>query len=178
MTEPRQLPRPQVYNAHELSRTPGLGCSLFARRYWGNRVCFLFLGVLRWFTSPRSLLASYFIRKRIARVCLAGLPHSEILGSKPACGSPRLIAAYRVLHRPRAPRHPPYALSSLTMNGHVSPSAFATLPDQLSKSFGSESRILSSGPLRSGTEHPRTPLVENTGIEPVTSWLQTRRSPN
>ena len=30
----------------------GLGCSLFARRYWGNRVCFLFLRVLRWFTSP------------------------------------------------------------------------------------------------------------------------------
>ena len=30
----------------------GLGCSLFARRYWGNRVRFLFLRVLRWFTSP------------------------------------------------------------------------------------------------------------------------------
>ena len=30
----------------------GLGCSLFARRYWGNRDCFLFLRVLRWFTSP------------------------------------------------------------------------------------------------------------------------------
>ena len=30
----------------------GLGCSLFARRYWGNRICFLFLRVLRWFTSP------------------------------------------------------------------------------------------------------------------------------
>ena len=32
--------------------TDGLGCSLFARRYWGNRICFLFLRVLRWFTSP------------------------------------------------------------------------------------------------------------------------------
>ena len=136
MTGPRRLPRPQVHNAHELSRAPGLGCSLFARRYWGNRVCFLFLGVLRWFTSPRSPLVSYFIRRRITRVCLVGLPHSEILGSKPACGSPRLIAADRVLHRPRAPRHPPYALSSLTIkNGHVSPSAFATLPDRLSKSL-------------------------------------------
>ena len=30
----------------------GLGCSPFARRYWGNRICFLFLRVLRWFTSP------------------------------------------------------------------------------------------------------------------------------
>jgi hypothetical protein len=33
----------------------GLGCSRFARRYSGNRCCFPFLGVLRCFTSPRSL---------------------------------------------------------------------------------------------------------------------------
>jgi hypothetical protein len=34
---------------------PGLGCSAFARRYSRNHVCFLFLRVLRWFTSPGSL---------------------------------------------------------------------------------------------------------------------------
>src|SRR5262245_39284700 len=45
-----------------------------------------------------------------------GLPHSEIAGSKLVCSSPALIAAYRVLHRLLAPRHSPYALSSLTMN--------------------------------------------------------------
>src|SRR5215208_7216017 len=44
----------------------------------------------------------------------AGFPHSEIPGSKPVCGSPRLIAAYRVLRRLSAPRHPPCTLSSLT----------------------------------------------------------------
>ena len=44
-----------------------------------------------------------------------GFPHSEILGSKLACSSPRLIAACHVLHRLLAPRHPPYALSSLTI---------------------------------------------------------------
>src|ERR1700692_1830339 len=44
-----------------------------------------------------------------------GFPQSEIPGSKPACGSPRLIAASHVLHRLLAPRHPPYALSSLTI---------------------------------------------------------------
>ncbi len=43
-----------------------------------------------------------------------GFPHSEIPGSKPAHGSPRLIAVSHVLHRHLAPRHPPYALSSLT----------------------------------------------------------------
>ena len=43
----------------------------------------------------------------------AGLPHSEIPGSKLDCSSPRRIAAYRVLRRPFAPRHPPRALRSL-----------------------------------------------------------------
>ena len=33
----------------------GLGCSRFARHYSGNRGCFLFLGVLRCFSSPGSL---------------------------------------------------------------------------------------------------------------------------
>ena len=31
----------------------GLGFSPFARHYWGNHVCFLFLRVLRCFSSPR-----------------------------------------------------------------------------------------------------------------------------
>jgi hypothetical protein len=49
-------------------------------------------------------------------------PYSEIPGSKPACGSPRLIAACHVLLRLLVPRHPPYALSSLTikLTQHVS----------------------------------------------------------
>jgi hypothetical protein len=53
------------------------------------------------------------IQRAVTGVHPAGFPHSEILGSKPACGSPRLIAACHVLHRLLAPRHPPYALSSL-----------------------------------------------------------------
>ena len=43
-----------------------------------------------------------------------GFPHSEICGSLAICASPQLIAAYHVLHRLLTPRHPPYALSSLT----------------------------------------------------------------
>jgi len=42
-----------------------------------------------------------------------GLPHSEILGSKPARGSPKLIATCYVLHRLSVPRHPPDALFAL-----------------------------------------------------------------
>jgi hypothetical protein len=38
-----------------LSGRIGLGCCLFAHHYWGNRYCFLFLRVLRCFTSPRCL---------------------------------------------------------------------------------------------------------------------------
>src|SRR5713101_1900460 len=44
-----------------------------------------------------------------------GFPHSEILGSKRVCRSPRLIAACRVLHRRSAPRHSPFTLSSLAI---------------------------------------------------------------
>ena len=42
-----------------------------------------------------------------------GFPHSDILGSKLVRSSPRLIAAYHVLHRLLAPRHPPDTLNSL-----------------------------------------------------------------
>ena len=42
-----------------------------------------------------------------------GLPHSEILGSRPILGSPKLIAEYHVLHRLLLPRHPPNALLAL-----------------------------------------------------------------
>ena len=44
-----------------------------------------------------------------------GLPHSEISGSKLICSSPKLIAAYHVLHRLLMPRHSPCALCSLTI---------------------------------------------------------------
>ena len=42
----------------------GLGCSRFARRYYGNRVCFLFLQLLRCFNSLGFLFPTYeFCRK-------------------------------------------------------------------------------------------------------------------
>src|SRR5690348_11997465 len=53
------------------------------------------------------------IQPAVTGVHPAGFLHSDIPGSKPACGSPRLFAACHVLHRLLAPRHPPYALSSL-----------------------------------------------------------------
>ena len=44
----------------------------------------------------------------------ARFPHSDISGSLPMCGSPKLFAAYHVFHRLSVPRHPPCALTCLT----------------------------------------------------------------
>ncbi len=63
---------------------------------------------------PGFARARLWIHRAVARFYRAGFPHSEIPGSMPACGSPRLIAACHVLHRLLLPRHPPCALSSLT----------------------------------------------------------------
>ena len=65
---------------------------------------------------PRVAFHSLCIQRRISGISQRGFPHSEIPGSKLVCSSPGLIAAYRVLHRLLAPRHSPYALSSLTIS--------------------------------------------------------------
>ena len=59
-----------------------------------------------------------------------GFPHSEISGSKPVRGSPKLIAAYHVLHRLSAPRHPPDTLMALDCSHRQS--AFFPVPDSAS----------------------------------------------
>ena len=82
-------------------------CSLAATR--GITNCFLFLRLLRCFSSP-----GWLPILRITVLQTARLSHSEIFGSKVICTSPKLIAAYRVLHRLHVPRHPPYTLSSFT----------------------------------------------------------------
>ena len=103
-TTPRE-PKPSRFGLFRV-RSPLLTESL---------ICFLFLRVLRWFTSPGLLLPAYAFSRGSLNLPSEGLPHSEIPGSKPVCGSPRLIAACHVLHRFSAPRHPPSTLSSLTI---------------------------------------------------------------
>ena len=93
-------------------------------------ICFLFLGVLRWFTSPRWLLRGYAFTARYRDMTLGGLPHSEIPGSTLVCNSPRLIAADHVLHRLPSPRHPPCALSSLIIT-LILPKALSTQSELL-----------------------------------------------
>ena len=74
----------------------------------------LFLRVLRCFTSPSSPLRSYLFTTRCPGIPQGGFPHSDICGSMPYHNSPQLFAVVHVLPRPLAPRHPPYALRSLT----------------------------------------------------------------
>ena len=87
----------------------GLGFSLFARRYWGNRFCFLFLQLLRCFSSLGSLVSTYVFSSSYL-----GLPHSETSGSLLASSSPERIVGRHVLLRLCVPRYPPLALGSLT----------------------------------------------------------------
>ena len=98
-------------------RTPertrsGLPSFPFARRYLENRCFFLFLRLLRCFSSPGSL--DYTMdscnRDTITRT---GFPHSDIHGSMLAYSSPWLFAVNHVLHRLLVPRHSPCALISL-----------------------------------------------------------------
>ena len=87
--------------------------SRFARRYSGNRVCFLFLRVLRCFSSPGLPSIPYVFRNGYRPITGGGVPHSEISGSKLAYSSPKHIGVSPVLHRLLVPRHPPCALINL-----------------------------------------------------------------
>ena len=71
-----------------------LGCSLFARRYCGNRFCFLFLWLLRCFNSPGSLLHIYLLNMQFKE-----FPHSGTSGSKLTSSSPKRFVGRHALHR-------------------------------------------------------------------------------
>ncbi len=61
------------------------------------------------------LLISYVFRYGYHSITSGGFPHSEISGSKLAYSSPKHIGVRPVLHRLLVPRHPPCALSNLTV---------------------------------------------------------------
>jgi hypothetical protein len=93
----------------------GLGCSQFARRYFGNHGCFLFLRVLRCFSSPRSPRLPMDSAIDIPELPGMGSPIQRSSAQCLFSGSPKLIAANRVFHHHPAPRHPSSALSSLAI---------------------------------------------------------------
>jgi hypothetical protein len=81
---------------------------------WGIDVSFFSSGYLD--VSVRRVPSrTLWIHVRVTASSTAGFPHSDIHGSKPACGSPWLFAACCVLRRLPVPRHSPYALFRLIL---------------------------------------------------------------
>ena len=111
------LPRPFGFALHPLvyALQPPFfnGFGLFRVRSPLLAESFLFLRVLRCFSSPGSLSQDYFVHPGVTGVLPAGFPHSDITGSQPAHGSPMLFAVYHVLRRLLTPRHPPFAFFRL-----------------------------------------------------------------
>ena len=147
---------------------------------------------------------SYLIQIRIHGLFPCEFPHSEICGSKVICTSPQLIAAYRVLHRLLMPRHPSCALSSLTyfltitsslsnvqiivatstdLQNCLSVSTLFTLcfpekPSNLNYLKKFSYLLLSFFECLLSIQFSMCWLVEISGIEPLASCLQGRRSPS
>ena len=80
---------------------------------WKSHVVFSSSGYLDVSVHRVPLLTLWF-GVRITEDCSVRFPHSEISGSMDICSSPKLFAAYHVFHRLLVPRHPPYALISIT----------------------------------------------------------------
>ena len=111
-------PQPRTCNTCRLEHTHGLASSAFARHYSRNHTCFLFLRVLRCFTSPRYHPHPYTFRAGPPDTTpdIPGFPIRTPPDHSSFTNSPGLIAGYNVLHRLLVPRHPPIALSSLSHN--------------------------------------------------------------
>ena len=103
----------------------GLGSFHFARRYYGNKYFFLFLLVLRCFTSQGTLL--YHKDKDCKGLLYRVSPFGD-LRIKGYYTPPRSLSQLRhVLHRLLKSRHPPYALKFPVkkFTNHNSPIPFA-----------------------------------------------------
>lgn len=80
---------------------------------WKSHVVFSSSGYLD-VSVHRVPFLTLWIGVRITEVFSVRFPHSDISGSMDICSSPKLFAAYHVFHRLLVPRHPPYALISIT----------------------------------------------------------------
>ena len=101
-------------NLCRVSHAYGLACSDFARHYSRNHGCFLFLWVLRCFTSPRSLRHPMCSGDGDDTLLPPGFPIRISPDRSLVASSPALIAGSHVLLRLLVPRHPPCALNNLT----------------------------------------------------------------
>ena len=101
-SEPRNARIPVWALPVSLAATPGIDVSFSSSGYLDVSV-------------HRVPLLTLWIGVRIPEGFSGGFPHSDISGSVDICSSPKLFAAYHVFHRLLVPRHPPCALSSITI---------------------------------------------------------------
>lgn len=95
-------------------RDTGLGCSRFARHYYGNHSLFSFPEGTEMFHFPSFAPPCLCIQQGVPQLFAAvGFPIRTPPDQRSVDNSPELFAATHVLHRLSEPRHPPYALSSL-----------------------------------------------------------------
>ena len=102
-----------------------------------------------------------------------GLPHSEISGSKRACRSPKLIAAYRVLRRLMMPRHPSCARIRLAEDRNLRHLVYVAILLPRLCSCQRATPPKRGNPFRAETA---AGLVGVPGVEPGTSSLSGTRS--
>jgi hypothetical protein len=131
-----------------LASKTGLGSSPFARRYSGNHGCFLFLRVMRCFSSPGLPRCTYEFSTTYHPITDDGFPHSDTLGSMSAYDSPRRFGVRPVLLRHLAPRHPPCALLHVTKSRVIYPVALLCRVPSLSRSRTKRTLPSSLSPLR------------------------------
>jgi hypothetical protein len=110
-------PQPRTRNPCRVSHAHGLASSAFAHHYSRNHSCFLFLRVLRCFTSPRSHQTPYFIQ-------VPATPHDW--SRVPPFGHPRINAR---LTTPRGLSRPPTSFIGSQCQG-IHPVPFKTHTNQ------------------------------------------------
>ena len=108
LTDTKCSPNPRII------ADPGLASSAFARHYWRNLVWFLFLALLRCFSSGGSPHIPILFSICWLICNQPGCPIRKSADITSAYDSPQLIAVNHVLHRLPVPRHSPCALCSLT----------------------------------------------------------------
>ena len=104
----RSLPRRYFY--------PRFGLLRFRSPLLSESFLLSFPPGTKMFQFPGFASITYVFSYGYRNVTSGGFPHSDINGSTLACSFPLLFAAYHVLRRLLVPRHPPYALYSLTFH--------------------------------------------------------------
>ena len=136
----------------------GLGFSPFARRYWGNHCCFLFLRVLRCFSSPRWPPAKAGCHPFRMTGCPIRKSADQRLHAPPR-GFSQLAASFVASGSQGIRRAPLTTFLRPRICGGISPGLASGARFRVC-------HIMSSNSF----------CVENNGFEPLTPCLQSRRS--